>query len=422
MGKKERIWIRVDGKSVVDHKIDAKKLAEILSNFQEMVYRIKPRWSRNSDYTVYVDKIEKGSTQIGIDHRSDSQNLHNTYGIVNDLVLGVNDATSSEELGKCLNAENNEGLVSELLRHTGKFWSNSDDEISIYYAEDPNDDKKEAIILKPEKKALFEKLDIELHTPIRTHKYGVLTALNSDLKHFELKTSEHKIKGNYDKLLPEVQKELKEYFEKPVKIHGKYDRIKKEFLEIYSISHSTDVEMDVFGPCELPESVNRAVDELLNGFENLMKQTGTLYTYLSSPNKELIDAIEKLEGTLDFEYCAEKREDAVWDYNGVLMLFLKKYTPNDTNPALKELMNIFNEYLYYILLPIPEKIKNGEITEYGLGTYDPIMDGYIAKLDMELRALKKKYAHMLPTYQELRDEAGIIELDDELKEEIKKIL
>jgi len=422
MTGEEKIWIRVDGKHVESHALDANTLSILLHHFQELLYMLKERQDSPASYKIYVKDIMPGSSIVGLSNYTG--NLHRAYGIVNNMVLGINTANSCEDIEVKINNINKSNKAVKILTHFIKLWPEHGTEIGIAVNEEPPKDSTEYTYFNPSKRKYIEELIEKYHEPVKIYKHGILISLDSDLKRFGLKTSSGKIKGKYDSLSEKLKNEISEFFDKPVKIHGDYDEIKKEFVKIYSISISNEVIMQIFGKSKPDNRLKKAIENLIYSLDNIVEDKNTIENYLPNGSKidSLKNTIDDLEKAIKFKYFSEEREDILWDYTDTLRLFLLKYDTTKSAHALIEMMDLFNEYIYDILLPIPEQIEKNQNEEYSLKTYEAVLSAYENNVRERLNEIKTKYDYLLPSYEELKESVEKIKFDEDLKLELGKII
>jgi hypothetical protein len=421
MTGEEKIWIRVDGKPVEDHALDADTFSKIVKNFQGLIYELKERYDSLRDYKLYISDIKPGSSVIGLSNPMG--NIHKAYGIVNSVALGINNANSCEDIDTQINKMNKTNKASKILKHIDKFWPKKDIWMGITMGEEPPKDKNKYIYFNPSKRKFIEELIKKYHEPINSYEHGILIALDSDLKRFGLKTLHSKIKGKYDSLPTNLKDNIANYFDKPVKIYGEYDIIKKEFIKINSISMSDQVQMKIFGSSKPNKRLKDAIDEVLSLLDSLINSKYTLDDHIGiSKIDALKKALDKLEDRVEFKHFSETREDMLWDYTDVLRLFSMKYNKYKTLDALIEMKELFNDFIYGILLPIPDKIEKNQCEGCNLNTYESLLLTYKTKLNSRLTEIESKYDDILPTYEELKENVEKIKLDDDLKVELGKIV
>jgi hypothetical protein len=421
MAGEEKIWIRVDGKHVKNHALDIDKFSKIVKNFQKIVCELKDRGDSPREYKLYIQDIKPGSSVIGLSNPI--YNMHKSYGIINKFAIGINNAQSCDDIDKHIKQIGKAGKAPDILKYAEQFWSDDEDIISIYFGEEPPEDKEEYLYFDPSKRKLITELSKRYHEPVMASKHGILIALDSDLKKFGLKTPTGKITGKYDSLPDDLKKEIKDFFDKPVKIHGEYDVIKKEFISIDSIIMSDQVYMEIFGSSKPNERLKDAINEVLSLLDSLINSKYTLDDYIGiSKIDALKKALDNLEDRVEFKHFSETREDMLWDYTDVLRLFLIKYNKYKTPDALIEMKELFNNIIYDILLPIPDKIEKNQCDGYNLNTYESLLLTYKTKLNSRLTEIESKYEDILPTYEELKENVEKIKLDEDLKVELGKIV
>ena len=421
MTGEEKIWIRVDGKPVEDHALDADTFSKIVKNFQNLVYELKEKYSSRRDYKLYVSDFKPGSSVVGLYNPLGS--IHKTYGIMNDLAIGINNANSCDDINAQISKMDKTNKAPRILGYLNKIWSEKDIWIGIAVGEEPPKDKNKYIYFNPSKRKFIEELIRQYHEPIRLYKHGILYSIDSDLKKIGLKTLHGKISGIYDSLPTHLKNNIANYFDKPVKIYGEYDEINKKFIKIDSITMSDQVQMNIFGLSRPDKRLKGAIDEVLSLLDSLINSKYTLDNHIGiSKIDALKKALDNLEDRVEFKHFSETREDMLWDYTDTLRLFLMKYDRVKSPNALSEMKEVFNELIYDILLPIPDQIEKNQNENYNLNTYKEILLKYETKLNSRLTEIESKYKDILPTYEELKEKVEKIKLDEDLKVELGKII
>lgn len=86
-----KIWLKVRGEHVKDHKIHALLLADPLENFQRLLYELSTKKSVKKEHlTLYVETIQEGSSAIGMIPYSGFAYLDGSgpaYHIVEDQIM-----------------------------------------------------------------------------------------------------------------------------------------------------------------------------------------------------------------------------------------------------------------------------------------------------------------------------------------------
>ncbi|MBP2202147.1 hypothetical protein J3E07_001588 [Methanococcus voltae] len=418
MTKNKALWLRIDGNSVKDHKITMEEFSKLTGDFQKLVEKLRGFKENPAEFTLYIEDIKPGSAILKCSTAiNDSTKL---YGVVNNYVSDINNAETGEDIEKHLIDNNLKLRIPDIIKYTSRVWSNDKNDISICCSEELPKSNSEYTYFNKSKMNIIEELDSKYHKPQHVDKYGILTAVDLDLKKFTLKTVSRKIKGSYLGLSENLQESILSFANRSVKIHGKYDNVKHEFIVINSISPYKGIQMDIFGNAVLDEGLKKAVrnletcfDELINYESNKQKLTKFI---THDPVDELKKAISRLENTLNFRKYEDEREVILWNYFTTLNLYLRNYNVKKSKPIIQEMKSLFYEYIYDILLPIPDQ----ESLEFNSVAYLSILEDYDDNLSKKLNELDEKYAELRPSYEELKNESLSIELDEDIQSEFRK--
>ncbi|ACV25378.1 hypothetical protein QIT38_gp38 [Methanocaldococcus fervens tailed virus 1] len=305
----KKIWIKVEGRDVRGHKIKVLTLSHILSNFQRLLYDLKPRRLKSDYVTLYLENFERGSAVFGVNpltcHLTDGGPAHD---ITLRFFKKISNVNSKDELKEIL-SKFPEYKAINILKRLEKIWSDDDNHISIGVGENPTD--AEYIYLNPKKRRYIKDTYVEYLKKYQTEVYGTLTRVELDREPntFGLYTMDGKIiKGEFDpRENPDLKEKIKKLLEEPVKVIGVLNENKKKFEIILDFQPLKEIELYEIGQYKLKEPLKFKVI-----YDDKVWYLDNRELNLVGCGNTLEDAIKDLEEEFDFmieEYLYEGDEN-----------------------------------------------------------------------------------------------------------------
>ena len=257
-----KIWLKVRGEYVKDHKIKALLLAELLENFQRLLYELSTKKSIKREHlTLYVETIQEGSSAIGMLPYSGFAYLDGSgpaYRIIEDQIIDyLSKINNEKELLEWLLTRHTEKEALSILKRLMKLWSDEEKEIEIGIGETPTQGKFSKF--NPQKRRIVETAYETLMKKFSKEIAGAITRVSLDQHppRFAVYTEDGRIVwGKFDPIKqPELKEKIKHNIERPVMVRGVLNEAKNEFELVENIKPLDEIPIEDLDGLPLKEPI-----------------------------------------------------------------------------------------------------------------------------------------------------------------------